>query len=207
MSYSDFADSCLTREEWEAARDEMAGQTLEDNALTLATNGLYWMSAAQWMDHPGEVKKTFMDAFMKPGTMKARMTAAMGLSAANHGPAQAIIDSAREIQRKMDAGGSPAPGGDCNAALTALGAAMVRVVDGGHHTTLTNAAKLLKGDSEAPKKGAFSQVPGEVWKAFCQHHLETGLLPTKKQLDNLSGVKDGRKIRGPLGLNGLPEVT
>lgn len=196
---SDLKNYCQSREGWDAIREEMSGETLERKALILATNTLYWECALQWMNDPDDVKKAFMDEFMKDGAVKARMVAAMGLAAVNRGPAEGLLEDARDIKQRMEAGH------DCKTALMLLGSRMVDLVDSGNHKTLTNVAKLLKGDYGDHKKGAFAQAPGDVWKAFCQYHIETGLLPTKSKLDELAGIKDGRKIRGPLGLNGLPE--
>ena len=196
---SDLKLYCQSREEWDAVREEMEGQTLEANALILATNPLYWENALQWMNDPDDVKKAFMDGFMKDGAVKARMVAAMGLSALNRAPAKGLLEDARNIKQRMDAGR------ECKTALMLLGNLLVDLVDDGDHKTLADAARLLKGDNGDHKKGAFAQAPGDVWKAFCQYHIETGSLPTKGKLDELAGIEDGRKIRGPLGLNGLPE--
>ena len=196
---SDLKNYCQSYEEWAAVREEMEGQTLEANALILATNPLYWENALQWMNDPDDVKKAFMDGFMQEGAVKARMVAAMGLSAVNRSPAEGLLEDARNIKQRMNAGH------ECKTALMVLGSLLVDLVETGNHKTLANAAKLLKGNYGDHKKGAFAQAPGDVWKAFCQYHIETGLLPTKGKLDELAGVEDGRKIRGPLGLNGLPE--
>ena len=112
---SDLKLYCQSREEWDAVREEMEGQTLEVNALILATNPLYWENALQWMNDPDDVKKAFMDGFMKDGAVKARMVAAMGLSALNKAPAKGLLEDARNIKQRMDAGR------ECNAPWESAG--------------------------------------------------------------------------------------
>ena len=198
MSYlSRLTLHCETREEWEGMLEELRGESAKRQAQTL-NNHHYWENALHWMDEGDDIKKSFMDEFMKGDTRK-RMVAAMGLSAVNSSPGRSLIAEAREIKERMKAGH------DCDDELLDLAYQLVGIVEIGDHKTLATAGKFLKGDYDDPKKGEFAQAPGDVWRAFCQYHIETGLLPTKGKLDELAGVEDGRKIRGPLGLNGLPE--
>jgi hypothetical protein len=176
----------------------------------------HWVDQLHWSGLPWEEQERFWHPFAAEDACKNRLVALIGIAAASHSKALALLNSAlEESGRRADAIKEGRYGDHERTMLAVLGIQFAELVDSGDHDTLGKMAAILKaGALVIPKNhrgGEYSDA-GIMLRAFCKLHLATRSLPTKKQLRTECGIGDSdeelakaKRLRKHLGLSGLPE--
>jgi hypothetical protein len=183
---------------------------------------------AYHIDHLKLSKKEadrFIEAYRKPQAMKARQVAIQGLASANHSDALDILRSASacvkrgaRIAEKINPMEEPL---DLTqelqeVSLLGLGARLVEIVGMGDFKKLEQMARLLRDGkipaTDKPRGGEDAQI-GQMFRDFCQLHINLKGLPTKKQLrvacgigPDHEGMEQARRMMNKLGLSELPHA-
>jgi len=168
----------------------------------------------------------FFEAYRRPGAIKARKVAIQGTTRANHGDAIDILHRASECAERGAKIAAKADSPEESLAYTSeaqetdllcLGARLAEIAGLGDYKTLEQMARILKRCETPPDKkargGEYAEI-GQMFRKFCQLHIELRGLPTKKKLREACGIgsdsdemERARKMMVKLGLDELPQAA
>jgi hypothetical protein len=203
---------CGTKLDIDADKDwkRLLEESPEEQVAAIAWD-LHFLIHLGWMDLPHAIKTRFFSEYTKPAAIKTRGVAIDGLIASNYDNEMDLVTSAAQFHRDRHAGRYKDRLEDAHCDAVLIAARMGEIVAGRDVAALRRMIAILESRGlPQGDRGGISSEDGYMFRKFCELHIQTRSLPTKKQLREACGLGDrsweklASKRMRKLGLWGLP---
>ncbi len=172
---------------------------------------LHFLIQIHEIDLPENIKNRFLQFYCAPDAIKARDVAFSGLTHSNHKRESEMIDCAQDFLAQRDHGKFKDDLNEGLFALAPIALQFAEIIEKRDVPALRRIIAIIesRGIPEGSRSGAGSEDRYMLEK-FCELHLATRSLPTKKALRKACGLSDrvdeklATKRMKKLGLWGLP---
>jgi len=181
------------------------------NRVSAISTGYHFVIQLGCMDLPRAIKTRFLAHYTTRAADKARSVAIDGLVSVNHEAELHIIREAAQFQQNRAEGKYLDKPDQAHMDMTLFAIGFAEIVQRRDAAALRRMISIIEaGKMPDGERGGIGSADGDMLEKFCELHLESRSLPTKKQLRQACGFGDesweklASKRMRKLGLWGLP---